>query len=172
MRKVIVLFVLVFLGFDLVAQVRLTEVFPADGKKQFVELYSKPGSGYLLDDYFIVSYMKNASTGAVSIYLIDFNAGVSPFTGTNAYVVYSKYAGDKVGSQDYVFTNFSNVSTVWKYTKTVAQTVFSEPVANPAEDYFSDSQAEMGVFLFKKNSPTATAATLIDFVTGGTICIK
>ena len=165
MRKVIVLFVFVFLGFDLVAQVRLTEVFPADGKKQFVELYSKPGSGYLLEDYFIVSYMKNASTGAVSIYLIDFNAGVSPFTGTNAYVVYSKYAGDKIGNQDYVFTNFSNVSTVWKYTKTVAQTGFTGPVANPAEDYFSDSQAEMGVFLFKKNSPTATAATLIDFVT-------
>jgi len=165
MKKALLMQGLVWMMLGLSAQVRLTEVFPVDGKLQFIELYSKPGSGYLLDDYFVVSYMKNITTGTVTIYLIDFNSGVSPFTGTNSYVVYSKYAGDKIGSKDYVYTNFSTVSSVWKFTKTTAQTSFSAPVADPPEDYFSDSQAEMGIFLFKRTSPTATSATLIDFVT-------
>jgi len=165
MKKALLMQGLLWTMLGLSAQVRLTEVFPVDGKLQFIELYSKPGSGYLLDDYYILSYMKNTTTGTVTIYLIDFNAGVSPFTGTNSYVVYSKYAGDKVGSQNYNYTNFNTVSSVWKFTKTTAQTSFSGPVANPAEDYFSDSQAEMGVFLFKRLSPSASSATLIDFVT-------
>lgn len=165
MKKALLMLNLLVMNLNLFAQVRLTEVFPVNNKNQFIELYSKPGSGYLLDDYYILSYMKNSTTGTVTIYLIDFNAGVSPFTGTNSYVVYSKYAGDKVGSQNYVYTNFNTVSSAWKYTKTTTQTSFSGPVANPAEDYFSDSQAEMGVFLFKKMGPTATSATLVDFVT-------
>lgn len=100
----------------------------------------------------------------VTIYLMDFNSGENPFI-NNSYAVYSKYTGDKVPPNSYTYRTFASTATVSKYTKSGAASSFTPASIATNEDYFSDTQDEMAVFLLRKSGLTGTATTVVDFVT-------
>jgi len=164
MKKLTAIFLLL-IAFQASAQIRLTEAFPADHEKQYIELFAKgTPTGYDLGNHYIISYLKNRTTGTVTIYLIDFNAGENPFI-NNSYAVYSKYTGDKVPPNSYTYRTFANSATVTKYQKSGTAGAFSASAIVTNEDYFSDTQDELAIFLVKKTGYAGTQTTVVDFVT-------
>ena len=116
MKKLTAIFLLLS-SFQTSAQIRLTEAFPVDHQHQYIELFAKgTPTGYDLGNHYIISYLKNRTTGIVTLYLIDFKAGENPFI-NNSYAVYSKYTGDKVPPNSYTYKTFSSSATVTKYMK-------------------------------------------------------
>lgn len=164
MKKLTAIFLLLS-SFQTSAQIRLTEAFPVDHQHQYIELFAKgTPTGYDLGNHYIISYLKNRTTGTVTIYLIDFNAGENPFI-NNSYAVYSRASGDRVPPDSYTYRTFASSSIVTKYVKLASASAFTSTSIAANEDYFSDTQDEMAIFLLKKIGYAGAAATVIDFVT-------
>lgn len=162
MKTFLALFLIVMTG---TAQVRLTEVFTVDHEKQYIELFAKgSATGINIGDHYIMSYLKNRTTGMITLYLIDFKAGENPFI-NNSYAVYSKYSGDKVPPVSYTYRSFASTAAVSKYIKPGNSSSFTISVIGNNEDYFSDTQDEMAVFLLKKTGYSGSNTSVIDFVT-------
>jgi hypothetical protein len=162
MKTFLALFLIVMTG---TAQVRLTEVFTVDHEKQYIELFAKgSATGINIGDHYIISYLKNRTTGMVTLYLIDFNAGENPFI-NNSYAVYSRYSGDKVPPVSYTYRTFASTAAVSKYIKPGNSSSYTISVIGNNEDYFSDTQDETAVFLLKKTGYSGSNTSVIDFVT-------